>query len=126
MPLSTEDRLEIMDLAARYNHAIDFGDAGAWAATFTADGSFEMPGRALSGAAELEAFAKQFAETQSGTRHWTNNLLIEGDGDRATLRCYLCLQKNGSGEPVTTGFYTDELRKVDGHWRFAARKVSTP
>ena len=123
MPLSSEDRLEIMDLAARYNHAIDFGDAGAWAATFTADGTFEMPGRSLSGAAELEAFAKQ---AQAGTRHWTNNLLIEGDGDHATLRCYLCLQKNGSGEPLTTGLYTDELRKVDGRWRFAVRKVSIP
>lgn len=39
--LSTADRLEIEQLYAKYNHAIDFGDGDAWAATFTADGSFD-------------------------------------------------------------------------------------
>ncbi len=126
MPLSVEDRIEIMELVARYNHAIDYGDPGGWAATFAEDGTFEMPGRKISGPSELEKFATEFASTQAGTRHWTNNLLIEGEGDRATLRCYLCLLKSGTGEPVTTGLYTDELVRVDGAWRFAARVVSIP
>ena len=40
MALDPADTLEILQLAARYNHAIDYGDPEAWAGTFTADGTF--------------------------------------------------------------------------------------
>ena len=38
--LSAQDYIDIEQLYATYNHAIDSGDADAWAATFTPDGSF--------------------------------------------------------------------------------------
>ena len=38
MILSLEDRLAILELAARYSHAFDYGDTDAWVATFTQDG----------------------------------------------------------------------------------------
>ena len=41
MPLSIEDQLDIMELMARYNHAIDGSQPEAWADTFTDDGVFE-------------------------------------------------------------------------------------
>jgi uncharacterized protein (TIGR02246 family) len=126
VPLSIVDRLEIQDLLARYNHAIDSADAAAWAATYTADGTFTSGGRTRSGTAELEAFAADFAARMPGSRHWVNNVLIDGDGDQAWMSCYLQLLKTGGGEPatlVTTARYEDTLRRVDGAWRFASRNV---
>ena len=121
MPLSLEDRLAIQDLAARYNVAIDSGDAEAWAATFTPDGSFESGGRTHQGTEALTAFAKGFAERMAGARHWNNNILVEGEGDQASLHCYLLLMRGG--QVVTSGRYEDTLRRVDGRWLFASRRV---
>lgn len=126
MPLSVADRIEIQELLARYNHAIDSGDAAAWAAAFVADGAFTSGGRTRTGTQELQAFAADFAARMPGSRHWVNNMVIDGDGDQATMRCYLQLFKTGSGGPatlVTTATYQDTLRRVDGAWRFASRTV---
>ena len=43
MPLTAEDRMEMIELVGRYNHAIDRRDAEAWADTFTEDGRFHAP-----------------------------------------------------------------------------------
>lgn len=121
MPLTTDDRIAIQDLAARYNTAIDAGNADAWAATFTPDGTFESSGRTHQGTEALAAFAKGFAERMAGARHWNNNLVIDGDGDQATLGCYLLLWRGG--QIVSSARYEDTLRRVNGEWRFASRRV---
>lgn len=126
MPLSVADRLDIHELLARHNHAIDSGDAGAWAATFTTDGTFNSGGRTLAGTEALKAFAADFATRLPGSRHWIDNLVVEGEGDEATARCYLQLLKTGGGEPVAlvaTARYEDTLRRIAGVWRFASRTV---
>jgi len=121
MPLATEDRLDIQDLVARYNHAIDGGDAEAWAATFAPDGTFESRGEVHAGTDALVAFARGFQERMAGARHWNNNLVIEGDGDEARTSCYLMLWRGG--EPVSEAKYVDTLSRIDGQWRFTSRKV---
>jgi len=126
MPLTIADRIEIQDLLARYNHAIDSAEAAAWAAAYTDDGTFNSGGRTRTGTAELEAFAADFAARMPGSRHWVNDVLIDGDGGIASMSCYLQLLKTGGGEPatlVTTARYQDTLRHVDGAWRFASRTV---
>jgi uncharacterized protein (TIGR02246 family) len=128
MPLSTDDHLAILDLAARYNHAIDGGDPQAWADTFTADGVFvsTRSGR-HAGREALVAFAEDFARTRKGIRHWVNNLVVEGDSatGRASLRCYLLLWDTNQSPPAVVGAadYEDDLVRVDGAWRFARRQV---
>ena len=42
--LEISDRIEIEELLARYCHRVDHGDAEGWAALFTPDASFEVPG----------------------------------------------------------------------------------
>ncbi len=121
MPLSLEDRFAIQDLVARYNTAIDSGDAETWASMFTPDGTFESGGRVHQGTDALTTFARGFAERLAGSRHWNNNMIVEGDGDEATLRCYLLLMR--AGQVVTSAQYQDTLRRVDGQWRFASRRV---
>ena len=61
MTLSWHDKLEIRELVARYDHAIDSGDPEGWAATFTEDGSWNG-GVLVSGQAELLAFARGLPE----------------------------------------------------------------
>ena len=82
MALSTADRLEILDLAARYNFAIDEADGERWAATFTPDGVFDGGRGEVIGAAALATFVRDFQKHMAGTEHWTNNHVIDGDGTK--------------------------------------------
>ncbi|MEO8540141.1 MAG: nuclear transport factor 2 family protein [bacterium] len=129
MALSVEDQLSIQQLYAKYNHAIDFGKAAEWAATFTPDGVFNSGNGTFAGTEQLTGFCSGFA-TQLKARHWTNNLILEGDGARATGCCYLALYRLTPGQQppagvLITGIYNDELAKgPDGAWRFTSRAVT--
>jgi hypothetical protein len=124
----------IRQLLGRYNMAIDLGDAEGWAATFTPDGVFRCTGvpegspfgGRYEGTDELIAYAKtHFGVAKGRARHWNANLLIEGDGEAATMRCYMLNLTAGAGRlAATTGIYEDRLRKVDGEWRFAERHIA--
>lgn len=125
MALDAADKVEILELAARYNHAIDFGDGEAWAGTFTEDGVFNGGPQPVTGHVALAQFVAGFGSQMAGARHWTNNHVVDGDGDEATHSCYLNLiQTKDGGSSVITGRYDDRLRKVDGQWRFAERNVT--
>jgi hypothetical protein len=126
MPLSTEDTLAIQQLYARYNHAIDLGDATGWAACFTAGGTFTSASGTFTGHEQLAAFADGFAK-RIKARHWTNNLVIEAAGDGATGKCYLMLLRLGDADTttsiLTTAIYEDALVRDDGGWKFTSRNV---
>lgn len=125
MALETADTLEILQLAARYNHAIDYSDPEAWAGTFTEDGVFNGGPSPVTGHEALAQFAGGFGTNMAGARHWTNNHVVDGDGDEATHSCYLNLiQTKDGGSSIVTGRYDDKLRKVDGQWRFTERNVT--
>lgn len=122
--LTPVDYMEIEQLYAKYNHAIDGGDADAWAATFTADGVFA--GR-FTGTEQLKGFIKTWLEKMDGAnrRHWNSNLKIEGTAEGANGSVYLILYNVGV-KPVaiaTTGMYTDTLVKTKAGWRFKTRAV---
>jgi SnoaL-like domain len=124
----------IRQLLGRYNLAIDLGDAEGWAATFTPDGVFRCTGLPeanplggrYEGTDELIAYATTHFGIYTGrARHWNANLLIDGDGDTATMRCYMLSLTAGAGRLAgTTGIYEDRLRKVDGEWRFIERHIA--
>jgi ketosteroid isomerase-like protein len=129
MALSVEDQLAIQQLYARYNHAIDSGKADAWAACFTADGSFESPQGTFTGTEGLTGFVHGFhAQMKGKARHWTNNLVVEGDGGKATGTCYLVLNMGSEpGKPpaaAAAGIYRDQLAKQAGEWKFSSRAVA--
>lgn len=126
--LATEDMLAIQQLYARYNHAIDSGDAQGWAACFIPNGSFTSSASgSLSGSDALASFAAGFA-ARLKARHWTNNLVLEAEGTGAAGKCYLMLLRLAEGQPASvlaTGIYDDHLVKRDGAWLFASRNVVT-
>jgi hypothetical protein len=121
MSLSSQDYQEIQQLYARYNVAIDTGDAEAYAATFTPEGTFNT----FTGHDALVNFVKTWRERLHGAdrRHWNTNLLISGDGKTATGSVYLMLL-DVSTKPATiaaVATYTDSLVKTPSGWRFSKR-----
>jgi len=122
MALTAADHLEILELVARYNHAVDSADAQARADTFTDDAVFESPGRVLRGRAD---FLQPIDPDRRNGRHWVDNVVIEGDGNEARLHCYLMLiDVAGSPKVRVTGVYEDTLRRVGGAWKFAHRRFT--
>ena len=120
MPLTAEDREEMIELVARYNHAIDSRDAQAWADTFTEDGRFHVPPKHdVRGREALVAFIGSFGPP--GGHHWTTNFLIEGDGDDATMLVESIFIRGGDASG--RGKYVNTMKRVDGRWKFAERKA---
>ena len=124
MPLSVEDRLAILELAARYSHAFDYGDVDAWTQTFTEDGVLTDGERSATGREGLRAFAEGSGTGEHPTRHWTNNHVIEGDGDTATHSSYIMVLNKSGPIIIGVGIYHDKLKKVDGEWKFVRRHVT--
>ena len=125
MGLTADDQLAIRQLVARYSHAMDSGDGAALAGTFVDDGVFDAGGLVLEARNALEEFARGFPDSVRAPRHVVSNLVIEGDGDRATGQAYVQLYALVGDPPrqeVThSGKYADTLVKVDGIWRFVTR-----
>ena len=82
-------------------------------------------GQVTEGRAALADYARTFANSVKAPRHVITNLVIDGDGNFATLKAYLQLSIM-SGEPAQStvlaiGGYDDTLSKEDGTWRFVRR-----
>src|SRR5271165_5397875 len=123
--LTAQDYFEIQQLYARYNIAIDSGDAEGWAATFTPDGVFNT----FSGHDGLVSFIKMWREKLNGAtrKHWNNNLQITGNSKEASATVYLMLVDFGT-KPTSilmTGSYTDSLVKTKDGWRFTKRTTKS-
>ncbi|MER5437786.1 nuclear transport factor 2 family protein [Streptomyces sp. NPDC002790] len=78
-----ETLLEVQHLYAAQSHAIDTGDAEAWADTFTADGEFDSPtyDKPVTGRAALVAFARDLHAAAPHLHHVITNVLVR-PGDR--------------------------------------------
>ncbi|HKR37985.1 MAG TPA: nuclear transport factor 2 family protein [Steroidobacteraceae bacterium] len=119
--LTTQDYVDIEQLYATYNHAIDSGDGEAWAATFTPDGTFNK----FSGHDQLVGFIQQWKEKMNGgnRRHWNTNLRIEPSKDGASASVFLMLVDVSTKGIVATGMYNDTLVKTASGWRFKTRQT---
>jgi hypothetical protein len=138
MSLSVEDKVEIQESLARRAHASDYPDPDVWVATFSDDGVIEMPSGAvldlpggatemqtvIRGSEELRTFLDGYLPSNPGLRHWLNNIVIDGDGDTATARCFFNLIDTGRGAAsVVTGRYINTMKKIDGTWKTTHQKV---
>src|SRR2546428_6419425 len=87
--LAAQDYVEIQQLYARYNNAIDSGDAEGYAGTFAADGTFNN----LTGHDALVGFINEWRDKRNGLqrRHWNTNLTITPTPDGASGSVYLML-----------------------------------
>lgn len=127
--LLAEDRLAIIQLISEYNVHEDTGDADAWAALFTVDGTFLRSGKPpISGRDDLRAFARHRWQTDMTVRnrtHWFSNPLIKPSSMGALAETYqMTIDRNGEGYRIKgISGKSDDLRREDGKWRFYCRKI---
>jgi hypothetical protein len=118
--LTPQDLVDIQQLYAKYNWALDSGDSEGYASTFTPDGVFNNN----VGHDAIVKFANTFHEgLGSHVRHWNTNLLILPTAGGASGQVYLVLVDFGTKPAtiVTSASYADELVKSPQGWRFKKR-----
>ncbi len=129
MPSLIEDKFAIEELIARYNQSLDSGDYPTWVACWADDAVLDGIGKLLIGKAQIQAFADQYEGTTrskiNGLKHYTVNILSKVDGDTATSGSYLQLVNTTDKgvKIIFTGRYEDDLKRVNGQWQFARRKL---
>lgn len=125
MPLSgsIEDRLEILELHARYATTSARGDKQGWLSCWTQDGAwvshiFECHGREaiLAKYEEIMApFSKLFFLSQPGT------IEISGETARGQSTALEIGELSAGGFFKLAGAYEDQFVKQDGEWLFSRR-----
>jgi len=135
-----EDRAAIMQLESDYLFALDWGDAESYAALFAPEGVLEWAGGTAVGPEAIArevgiykaAIKQYYGETNEAghpivLRHFITNQSIHVHGDRARGRIFWFEMANNTPDnsPKTGsyGHYEDEMRKVDGVWKFVSRKI---
>jgi 3-phenylpropionate/cinnamic acid dioxygenase small subunit len=140
-----EDQAAVEQLVtSRYSKAIDTRDWKAFAALFTADAEFKLlatqfPPLEYTGRAAIEkAFSAPLSGVPAGEgppggmpasmKHVITNPQVQLDGDRATATSYWMEVAIGKGKDekplvVSTGYYSDVLKRDNGRWKFQSRVV---
>lgn len=128
--LTADDRLEIQELIARYNRAVDGGDAAGWVETFAEDGVFEsLLVGTHSGHDELRKFADDFVsgsyDAWTGGQHWIGNVIIEGTHSRADVFSYhiMYVPVDREVRGVLMAAHEDVVTRTTSGWRFSRRKL---
>ena len=129
MPSLIEDKFAIEELIARYNQSLDSGDYPTWVACWADDAILDGIGKLLTGKPQIQAFADQYeGSTRSkinGLKHYTVNILSQIDGGSAKSSSYLQLVSTTDKgvKIIFTGRYEDDLKRINGQWQFARRKL---
>jgi 3-phenylpropionate/cinnamic acid dioxygenase small subunit len=130
-----DDWLAISNLLMRYADLVDAGQLAECAALFSSSTYrvVRTDGRAsvhCEGAAEVEAFFSGtilYPDGTPRTKHLITNVAIDLDGDRAAARSYVTVLQATDTlplQPIASGRYVDELRRVDGAWHFTDRMLT--
>jgi hypothetical protein len=127
--LSTEDRLDIQDLYARYAWALDTGNIDELVNVFLPDGTIDTgKGAEIRGHDAIRAWgmARFSAPKAAGRQHIACQFLMEGNGETCKVKAYRAtLTYNQVDETKRTvtmvGYYLDTCVKKDGIWYFAKR-----
>lgn len=137
MPLTVDDRLDLIDLIARLCQALDFSRPSDFVDVFVADGVYQAESSEASGrqqrfrhqgSEQLLAFARSAVEKRRGLgRHWTGNVVLEETADGASAVSYVLLldidpDSKERRFPIS-GVHHDRFVRTDAGWRFAERVV---
>lgn len=135
MALSVEDSLKLQRLYAEYVQLFDRGDRDGWLDLFTDDLVYKIVPRNSTGEWSVpveihgrDALAEYWDYRQDmyegAGRHFSTDVLFDGDGDEATGRVHsmTLLAKSTGVEFRVTGVMEDELKRDStGRWRFKSR-----
>lgn len=121
MPLTTDDKIEILELTARTYIGLDGEDAAGFAAGFADDGVFVAPYGEFVGPAAVEDFIVKHiaAGKEDGVRHFLTNHVIDAHEDGARYR-FSILKMNVAIGPVAIATAGGDciVRRTGSGWRF--------
>ncbi len=117
------DELAIRNLVARYAEAVSSRNREQWAATWTADGEWNVMGQTSKGRDDTVALWQKLTSSLEFIVQLASSGHVEIDGDRASGRWQITEYGKfaGGGTIFTIGFYQDECVREDGEWRFKTR-----
>ena len=136
-----QDRQAITDMMARYEWALDSGDAQAYGALFAEDAVLVSTVGNQTGRPAIvkmiEDLVKRFAAASPGPagpngrrpmrlQHILSNLVIDLHGDTADAKSFWTEVWNPKGaglEVRVSGHYEDKLVRRNGKWWFARREI---
>ncbi len=120
--LPPADYIEIQQLYARYNMALDSTDAKLLETVWTADGEF-FAGNARRKGREMRSAAEAKSERPL-VRHMATSITITPSPEGARGTSYLMLVNLQATPPalVGGGFYEDVIVKTPEGWRFKTRR----
>jgi len=126
MTLSTDDRVAIGDLLARYARCLDAGDLEGYVANFAPDAV--LFGSHV-GHAQIRDYVGQVIERRAADparrMHFVGSPVVDGDAESATAHSYLLWIQLGAESPISAAAeYTDTLVKRDGRWLFQTRTLN--
>ncbi|SCL35859.1 SnoaL-like domain-containing protein [Micromonospora rhizosphaerae] len=121
------DRAELADLVARHSLWIDEGRYGETDRLFTEDVVVKSPRGEVRGIAALIELVRSGHDTYVRTLHSKSNLIIEVDGETATVRAHdiAVFVIDDKTEALAAGFHRYGARRTEDGWRFD-RLVVTP
>src|SRR3982074_2633210 len=128
--LSADDRLDIMDLIARYAYTLDSGDLDGYVHNFAPDGVLFEQHHGQDQIREYvdmlmrQGRAGPLPSGDVAYRHFVGARVIDGTDGKAIVHSYLLWVNMGSDPPVSSAAeYTDEVVKLDGRWFFKWRSL---
>jgi len=125
--ITIEDKINIQELIAKYNVALDNKNIDEWTNTWTDDGVWSTPFGEAKGKTELKNMINQVTnEFASGKRHLSTNVIIEdAPNNMTTAKSYLIVtEAKKNPEVVASGAYIDTLKKdANSKWKFVQRRL---
>lgn len=119
--LEISERIDIQDMFALYCFLVDQGRADEWAALFTPDAVFDVPGfRRWQGHAGMRELVDMiYANSKGMWRHQLTNILAEAGEEPGTanIRMYGMVTDWEQEKLGSFNDYSARLRKIDGEWR---------
>ncbi|HLF77210.1 MAG TPA: nuclear transport factor 2 family protein [Dehalococcoidia bacterium] len=133
--MTAQDRLDVLELIARYAQCIDGGDLDGYVDNFLPGGVIEWANGVANGREEIRSWVGGLMATgriggePAFTRHFVNlPYIYDGDGQRCSARTYVIiftLDVSGKVTVPSVGSYTDTCVKTEHGWRFARRIIAS-
>jgi ketosteroid isomerase-like protein len=124
MELTASDKLEIMELAARFELALDKEEVENYLATFVEDGILQGFWGTATGKEQLrQGFYGMLDAFARGRRHCTTNSVVRADGAEAVMESYLLVFNQGDLHRFGSAFVIDRAKKINGQWYFVSRQI---
>lgn len=121
-----EDRIHIRELVDTYNDAVNRKDTEAWTSTWAEDSVWDLMGTEFIGRETIVQAWKGAMAGFSYVGFTAFQGAMDIDGNKAEARFYVretLIQLDGKKLDIQ-GLYQDELRKIDGAWKFSKRVYS--